>query len=190
MSLLARFMFVVLSMGALAAQAAVTLTDHVERYAISGSTAADLRREMNANGPQGAGGRRFDGYTNWYVSWRYQYNNTGSGCAIASVATSVKVTMTLPRWRNEGSANSATRQQWARYLAALEQHEQGHRRHGVEAAHEVDHAIASMPPAADCDTLGSHANALGTSILRKYNQRDLDYDRETRHGVTQGAQFP
>ena len=138
----------------------------------------------------GAGGRRFDGYTRWYVSWRYQYSNSGGSCAIASVTTSVKVTMTLPRWSNESGGNSATRQQWARYLAALEQHEQGHRRHGVEAAHEVDRAIAAMPPAGSCDALGANANALGTSILRKYNQLDLDYDRDTQHGATQGARFP
>jgi len=34
------------------------------------------------------------------------------------------------------------------------------------------------------------ANALGMSILRNYNQRDLDYDRDTEHGATQGARFP
>jgi predicted secreted Zn-dependent protease len=174
----------------LPAQAAVNLNDHVEHYAISGSTTADLRQEMNNRGPQGAGGRRFDGYTHWYVSWRYQYNNTGSGCAIASVTTSVKVTMTLPRWSNEGSANSATRQQWARYLAALEQHEQGHRRHGVEAANEIDVAIAALPSAASCDALSATANALGKSIIQKYVQRDVDFDRDTRHGITQGARFP
>ena len=81
-------------------------------------------------------------------------------------------------------------EQWARYIAALELHEQGHRRHGVDAANEVDRAIAAMPPAGSCDALGKNANALGMSILRKYNQLDLDYDRDTGHGATQGARFP
>ena len=54
----------------------------------------------------------------------------------------------------------------------------------------MDQAIAAMPPAGSCDTLGTSANALGKSILRKYNQLDLDYDRDTRHGTTQGARFP
>lgn len=174
----------------LPAQAAVTLDDHVEHYRISGSTPSDLRREMSAQGPQGAGGRRFDGYTRWYVSWNYRYNNTGGGCTIASVTTRVKVTITLPQWRNESRADSTTRAQWSRYLAALELHEQGHRRHGVDAANEVDQAIAAMPSASNCDALGANANALGMSILRKYNQRDLDYDRDTKHGAAQGARFP
>ena len=181
---------VALSACALPAQAAVDINDQVERYAIKGATPAELRREMNARGPQGVGGRRFDGYTRWYVSWRYRYSNTGSACAIAAVTTSVKITITLPLWSDESGANSAPRRHWSRYLAALEMHEQGHRRHGVDAAHEIDSAIAVMPPAQTCDALGSQANALGKGILSKYNQRDLDYDRDTRHGATQGARFP
>ena len=27
-------------------------------------------------------------------------------------------------------------------------------------------------------------------VLQKFSQRDLDYDRDTRHGATQGARFP
>lgn len=173
-----------------AAPAAVQIEDHVEHYSIDGATPADLRRELNAKGPMGSGGRRFDGYTRWYVSWQYRYNRTDGGCAIGSVSTHVKVTMTLPRWSSPSRGDDATRQQWARYLSALELHEQGHRRHGIDAGHEVDRAIAAMPPAAHCDALGAAANALGASILKKYNQRDLDYDRDTQHGATQGARFP
>ncbi len=190
MSIPTCFLLLALYVCVLPAQAAVDVSDQVERYAIEGSTPSDLRREMNAKGPRGADGRRFDGYTRWHVSWRYRYHNTGGGCAIASVNTSVKVTITLPQWRNDNRSDSTTRAQWSRYLAALELHEQGHRRHGVDAGSEVDQAIAAMPPAGSCDALGANANALGMSILRKYNQLDLDYDRDTRHGATQGARFP
>ena len=174
----------------LPAHAAVSIDDRVERYDVKGSTPLELRREINAKGPQGAGGRRFDGYTRWDVSWNYRYQNAARSCAIASVTTTVKVTMTLPRWSNENGGSSAVRTQWARYLAALESHEQGHRRHGINAANEVDRAIAVMPSAGDCDALGANANATATRILRRYNQMDLDYDRETEHGATQGARFP
>lgn len=185
-----RHALIALTTCVLPAQAAVDINDHVERYTIEGTTAQDLRREMTTKGPQGTGGRRFDGYTRWYVSWRYQYKNTGSGCAIASVTTDVKTTITLPQWRNENRADGATRALWSRYLTALDLHEQGHRRHGVDAANEIDVAIAAMPPAGSCDALGTNANALGMRILQKYQQRDLDYDRDTNHGATQGARFP
>jgi predicted secreted Zn-dependent protease len=190
MPALLRCVVIALAVCAWPAQAVVNLADEVEHYDIAGTTPADLRREMNANGPRGAGGRRFDGYTRWRMSWRYRYHNRGGGCSIASVTTSVKVTMTLPRWTNESQASAAVRQHWARYLATLEQHEQGHRRHGMDAAAEIDRAIAALPKAATCDALGAEANATGLRIVRQYNQRDLDYDRDTEHGATQGARFP
>jgi predicted secreted Zn-dependent protease len=190
MPALLRCLCLALGLCAWPAGAAVHLTDRIEHYAIRGTTPPDLRREMSAKGPLGAGGRRFDGYTRWDVSWRYRYDKTSRGCSIASVTTTVKVTMTLPRWTNESSASDALRHQWARYLSALEQHEQGHRRHGIDAAAEIDSTIAAMPVAASCDALGGEANATGLRIVRRYNQRDLDYDRDTQHGATQGARFP
>lgn len=190
MSVLSRCWYVVPIICIQPVQADVNISDQVERYAIEGSTPSELRREMNVKRPHTSDGRRFDGRTRWYVSWRYRYRKTGSACAIAAVNTSLKVTITLPQWSNESDADRTTRQHWARYLAALEQHEQGHRRHGVDAANEIDAAIASMPPAGNCDALGSGANLLGKSVLQKFSQRDLDYDRDTRHGATQGARFP
>lgn len=171
------------------AAAVVEINDNVERYVISGATAAALRHEMNTKGPQGVG-RRFDGFTKWHVSWRWRYQSSGAGCVIESVRTTVTVNTTLPRWEDEHRADHATQQRWARYLSALEHHEEGHRRNGVAAGHDIDQIVATMPPAASCDALGANANALGKSIIQKYVQRDVDYDRDTRHGVTQGAQFP
>ena len=190
MSLLSRCMLVLLGTCAWPVQGAVDMRDQTERYAIAGSTPAELRRELNLKRPRTADGRQFDGHTHWHVSWRYRYLKSGSGCAIASVNTSLKVTITLPEWRNEREADSGTRRLWSRYLAALELHEQGHRRHGVHAANEIDHAIAAIPTAVNCDGLGVAVNALGGNILRKYNQHDVDYDRDTKHGATQGARFP
>jgi len=172
------------------AHAAVSITDHVDRYVVEGGALAEVRREMNAKGPLGSDGRRYSGYTAWYVSWNYRYRKYTGGCAIASVTTTVRVTITLPQWRNEGGADSTERQHWARYLAALEQHEHGHRQNGIDAANEIDLTIAAMPPHGSCDALGAAANAAGTRIIKKYNQRDLDYDRDTRHGASQGARLP
>jgi predicted secreted Zn-dependent protease len=106
------------------------------------------------------------------------------------VQTKVKIDITLPAWQNENTGSAETRTQWQRYVAALTRHEQGHRQHGVDAAHEIDNAIGTLPPTGNCDALGTKANAAGSDIIRKYNQRDLDYDRDTRHGATQGARFP
>ena len=172
------------------APAEVQARAKVEQYDIRGATAAQLRAEMNARGPTGPGGQRFDGYTRWYVSWSYTFRSGRGPCAIDRVTTEVKVTTTLPRWADEARADNALRDQWRRYLAALTRHEDGHAQNGLGAARDIDAAIARLPAESSCDTLGARANATGQALLRQYNQRDLDYDRETGHGRGQGASFP
>jgi predicted secreted Zn-dependent protease len=41
-----------------------------------------------------------------------------------------------------------------------------------------------------CEQLGLAANAAAHQVIKIYNQRDIEYDRVTRHGRTQGARFP
>lgn len=172
------------------AGAEVVAGDTVERYSISGANEADLRREMNAKGPPGNSARRFDAYTRWNIRWRYTYRESGGLCRIDTVTTEVSVKMTLPEWRDEHAAPARLRKRWREYLAPLTEHENGHRKHGLDAAREIDRGIGALPAQANCNALGNAANALGNEILRKYNEQDTDYDRSTDHGRTQGARFP
>jgi predicted secreted Zn-dependent protease len=173
------------------ALAEVQTSNQVEHYEIRGTSAAQLRAEMSARGPTGpSGGRRFDGYTRWNVSWRYTFKSGGGQCTIDRVTTEVKVTTTLPRWADEARADNPLRDQWRRYLAALTQHEDGHAQNGLGAARDIDAGIARLPAEPNCGAMGERANAAGQAVLRQYNQRDLDYDRETGHGRSQGAVFP
>jgi predicted secreted Zn-dependent protease len=144
---------------------------------------------MSALGPAGTGGR-YDGYTAWQIQWRYDYRASGNACAIAAATVSVRTSIKLPEWRNESTAPAELRAHWRRYLQALTEHENGHRDNGLAAAREIDRGLVALPAQANCNAMGAAANAFGQGILRKYNQRDLDYDSATRHGRTQGANWP
>ena len=172
------------------ARAEVVSNDTIERYPIRGASAAGLRIEMSAKGPLGAGGRRFDGYTRWNINWHYQYRQDGAACRIGTVTTDVKVTTILPEWSDERAAPEPLRKRWREYIAALTEHENGHRLHGMDAAREIDRGIAALPAQSSCSALGKAANDLGNQVIRQYNERDLDYDRTTGHGLAQGTRFP
>ena len=75
-----------------------------------------------------------------------------------------------------------------RYARALRQHEQGHVQFGRQAAQSIDQGIAALPEAPDCPTLERQANALGHRLLAAQAAQEKAYDRDTRHGATQGAQ--
>ncbi|WP_174293281.1 DUF922 domain-containing protein, partial [Sphingomonas bacterium] len=71
---------------------------------------------------------------------------------------------------------------WRRYAAALDEHEAGHVRYAWQHRGDVLAAIRG----ATCAT----AEAAGQAALADIVAHDLAYDRETQHGLTQGAVFP
>jgi predicted secreted Zn-dependent protease len=159
-------------------------------YSINGSTATQLRQQMNQLGPIDSNeNRHYDATTKWYVRWSYRYSNTNNRCKINSINVSTEVTYTLPKW-NPPQTSSALNQQWNRYIKALQVHESGHKDHGIAAGNEVFTTLKNLPSASSCPTLEATANNTARSIIKKYNQLDINYDAVTQHGLTQGARFP
>ena len=129
--------------------------------------------------------QRFDANTRWYVKWTYRYRNVGQDCAIARVAVTVDVTITMPRLKS-----GSPRRRWrARSTSSREKllaHEEGHAQNGIEAGKRIEAAIRGMQPHPTCDALSRAANALGDRLIKEANQKDVDYDARTQHGRSAG----
>lgn len=154
-------------------------------YPISGSTAQELVAQMKALGPAQHDGRRFPGGARWNIDWQYRSTQHGARCRIGQLRVNLESTITLPHWQQHAQADSELAAEWDTFLAQLDVHEQGHVQHGVEAAEQIHQALTGMT--GSCSTLAEQANQRGVQIIEQYNQRDLEYDEQTRHGATQGA---
>jgi len=159
-------------------------------YPITGATAGQLRQQMNQLGPiSQTSGQRFDARTDWYVRWNYQYFSQGNRCKLTAIRVRADVSIILPQWKQPANAAKGLVDRWNQHLKALRLHEDGHKDNGIAANRDVFQLLKQFPAKNSCPELEKAANEAAQSILRKYNQRDLDYDRKTRHGVTQGAVF-
>jgi predicted secreted Zn-dependent protease len=159
-------------------------------YIIQGSTAADLRQQMNKLGPvEKSTGKHFDGYTHWYVSTNYRYQPVGNQCKIYTATVKIDVTFTMPRWNASAKSSSDLKKRWHRYINLLQTHENGHKAHGIGAGNAVLKSLNSIV-APSCDQINGIANQRTQTILKQYNQQDIQYDLRTQHGRTQGAVFP
>lgn len=168
-----------------------TVSVRYKYYPIRGRTDTELRSQMSQKGPLDAlEGRRYDAYTAWTVNWSYRYKSVGKQCTIASVQTKVGITFTLPKWQPASGTPRSLKAEWKQYLAALQTHEDGHKYHGIAAGQDVIRTLSRFPSAASCSTLGTTANQAAQQIIQRYNQKDIEYDRLTQHGFTQGAVFP
>lgn len=173
---------------AVAAEPVVSVSSHY--YQISGDTAKALRREMNSKSKVSQNGKRYDAYTAWSVKWRYTWDKTEHHCEINHVTTTVEVTFTLPHWQNYEEAPNALQQQWDAYYQALVAHEQGHQAFGVKAAEEIEQGILNIGSRENCKRLERDANAFGYKMIAEYSALEKQYDRDTNHGMNDGAVFP
>jgi predicted secreted Zn-dependent protease len=167
-----------------------TIQIQYQYYSISGATASDLRSQMKRHGPRDSiMAQRFDARVDWRVNWSFRYAINQHQCTMQRVTTKVHVTYTLPQWIPPTGVARSLVTQWNHYLEALQHHEDGHKDHGVAASQAILRTLTPLT-AASCRDLEHMAKTAAQKVIQTYNQKDLEYDRLTRHGYTQGAVFP
>jgi predicted secreted Zn-dependent protease len=160
-----------------------------EPYAVTGSSAAEIRKNLNSAGPSDETGHH-DAMTRWFVRWSYPFERGTDRCATGPVSVSVTVRMQMPNWAPPPNAPADLSQSWDHYLKALRHHEDGHKNHGLLAARDVLEKLKRLGAEDDCQAMNVAANAAANRILDEYRVKDRSYDERTRHGATQGAIFP
>ena len=60
---------------------------------------------------------------------------------------------------------------------------------GEAAAREVEQLLADFSQRGGCNGVQGKVNRAAYAAIKRGQKRDLDYDRQTRHGATQGAFF-
>jgi predicted secreted Zn-dependent protease len=167
------------------------VTETIDYYDVSGADVGDIRGELNRVGPVSVvDGKRYDATVRWHVSWNYQYKQFAASCAIATASTAVKATISFPRLKTDMSTPSELKQAFANFADKLMLHEKGHVQTAIDIAKRIEDSIRALPPERTCPGLGEFANNLGRALIKEANQMDLDYDRRTQHGRTQGVKFP
>ena len=161
------------------------IIEHAEiiYYEITGSTESELRKSMNQVRPKDPYDRNqpVDAYTEWFISWNWSgYGKENCDLSTAKVSYAIKVT--VPRWIPTSDASPELIAKWETYIQNLTLHEKGHVDNIVNNYLTVKTAIQG----ATCST----AEAAAQKALDELRRFDSTYDRETKHGATQGAIFP
>lgn len=168
-----------------------TIQVAVRHYSLVGTRASELRDQMNQQGPlDSLEERHYDARTDWSVRWSYHHAVMGEGCRVDTPTARVEVTMIYPQWDPPTATPQALVLEWQRYLAALQLHENGHRDNAIAAGRDVLRVLNGLPTYGSCQALDRAADAATQGVIRHHNQQDLDYDRLTDHGYSQGAVFP
>jgi len=166
-----------------------SITEQYRYYSVVGSTPQLIRQSMNAQ-RRGHVKGGYDAYVSWFLNWHFSYDDDLRGCRITTVASDINVSYTLPLWADREQASSQTKVHWKKYYDALLAHEYGHRDWGVRAAKSIEQKLLAMDYERDCLVLRMKAQRVASRVLANYLRQENRYDRDTRHGATQGAAFP
>jgi predicted secreted Zn-dependent protease len=155
-------------------------------YAITGSTVREIRRSINQSRPW-RNKSETDASTAWQIKWEANVASPSGQCQCTSFTTETTITITLPRWIGLTNAPVGVRQEWRRYITALEDHEIGHAQFALSAAADMHRGIAGVGTEPDCADLRRTINSLARGIADDYRNREKQYDERTSHGARQGA---
>ena len=158
-------------------------------YTITGSNAWQLDASIRARRPWTTNGIQH-ATTVWDLRWHYTFRLHNDRCRLDRVETHVNAVLTLPRWTASNTASPRLVERWRSYSQALVTHEAGHLQLAREAAGAVEHEIAGLGEFTTAQELDQKVTEMANHTLRRYHEKEQEYDQRTLHGATQGAQFP
>ncbi len=143
-------------------------------YDVSGTTAEALGSALYREGPS-LSGQKWGAITKSALPWSYD--------SFCNVRVDFSAHVLLPRLAvDERRLSPELRGRWNSFVIGLRIHEAGHARMAYQYVEPLREAIKR----ANC----TNADAVTKPLYESLKQREEDYDRETGHGSTQGADFP
>lgn len=172
--------------GASLGRAEVQETLEWKPYVVPHQAGQNLRQAINNAAPRWERGKVFHAYTRWYVNWNYRWREKDV-CRMEKVNVKLRISIELPDLQSD---DAGARQEFASYIVNLKEHEMGHAETGRKVAANIVQRIKDLPPMSTCKELDTVANQAAMEEVKRGNQMDIDYDKTTRHGATQGAVLP
>jgi predicted secreted Zn-dependent protease len=166
--------------------AQVIETVEYKYYVISPNSPYQIKPELMRHSPIRDDKGSYNGRTDWYISWRYQTATGAYGCQLRNISTRIQIAYILPAL-SEQVTDLKTIEVFNKFNDALTSHEKNHGKNGLAAAGEIDKALNKIQPQQNCRQLKRMADATANAIVQKYTQADIEYDRLTNNGMTEGA---
>lgn len=166
----------------------VVMTTHDGTYRVEGGDRETVTMSVQAGGVID-GQQRFLGFHRWEITWTVDASPQAESCVVRDATVRLDSRMILPEWVEPPVVEPGLKEQWAGFLAALREHELGHRRIARAGAGKVREALLGVQ-APTCEQVPGVANVAAQQVVDRIRVEDARYDEETRHGTTQGASWP
>jgi len=154
------------------------ITKTYSYFSISGSTGAELERELSLRGPMLAHtGTRHPGATRIKLGGSVSYESFEGRCRVIKAMVKLETHLTLPRWKSRASASKDTRLVWDTLSADIKRHEERHAEIARQHARKMEKALEGLRPEKNCAKMEVRVNATTKSIIDKHAADQARFDR-------------
>lgn len=163
----------------------------VTTYNVMGKTLNDISKSLNAQAlpdPHEPFSRYY-ARTDWYLTGDWFWKPSASGCELTGAQVMVAVTMTLPALTTV-DAPAEVQTQWNQFIDNTITHESVHVKLAYDGARNYQRELSQLAPTTNCDLLQNRLNEIFRKNFDQIDRANVDYDKRTKHGETQGAIFP
>ncbi|MFA6231877.1 MAG: DUF922 domain-containing protein [Rhodanobacter sp.] len=166
---------------------APVVREDVRYYVIEGRSEPELVAQMNAMGYLTEQGRYW-GHTSSRLGWSFDTKAVAGRCNLVGPNVSLTITTVLPQWTPPPGTPETVVGKWHALTKALHHHEGEHAQIARAQAqalmalmlrHHSDHK--------SCAALDASVQAEGRAIMHKSEAADVELDRRTVHGATEGV---
>jgi predicted secreted Zn-dependent protease len=159
----------------------VIVVDRLEHYAITGSTIAQIDRQLVEQMD------RFENVGIGSTRSRFEIIKTlqpdDDGCRLTALQVQLSVTTILPDWRPQQSVSMRVRKRWNDAEALLRDHEAGHHAHALAAARHLRSTLRKMGSRRTCSLLDVAIALELNSSLDRLELAEARYDHRTWNGL-------
>ncbi|MFK7854582.1 MAG: DUF922 domain-containing protein [Granulosicoccus sp.] len=157
-------------------------TVNYQYYDLYASDGPELLRQIARQGSNG-----FAAHTDWRISYEFTTSKRGGNCRLVGTKVNLNIDYLMPKWKNEAFADLALQSRWKSWNKNLLKHEQQHGAHGEAAYAAINSQFAQVSAESDCETIRVKLADIVDQVLAEQNAKDIELDRLTQHGTTQGA---
>lgn len=164
-----------------------TINFKIQRYAVSGSTTAEISNSVFQNTPVVMNGGRYGAVTHNQFNTGYSTVPTANGgCEVKNVRILLNSTIVLPDLVRNGQSESVLAE-WDRYIGALRAHEQMHANNGKYTAETLANRLYDFKASIPCPQMRVSLDQAVDRLINNMGAWDQNLDAKTEHGKTQGA---
>ncbi len=165
------------------ARAAVTVTERIDTYTVTGATIGEVVRSMLRNGPfVYAIGRKGLGKADFRHRLRVSTERENGRCRVSQVALNLRIRLTVPRLSSRAGLNRSHRARWQAIERMIVSHEKRHAAFYRQFARELVRDVKRLAPQANCAALHREKRRVEEAALKRDRRRNRAFDRRSYGG--------